>query len=61
MPSDGRWRIVILAGDVRDVEQMNKINRLGLLLNGRDGLITTITPHGHTLDSGESSGYLFDG
>lgn len=54
MPSDGRWRIIILAGDVREVEQMEKINRLGTLFNGENGLVTNVTPRGCRLDSGES-------
>ncbi|PRP79076.1 hypothetical protein PROFUN_13178 [Planoprotostelium fungivorum] len=51
MPSDGRWRIVILAGDVREVEQMEKINRLGSLFNGENGLVTNVTPRECRLDS----------
>ena len=31
MPSDGRWRILILAGDIRDSQQMSRLTKLQVL------------------------------
>ena len=44
MPSDGRWRLVIFAGDVREPTQMAKLHALADFLLSDDGPVALYTP-----------------
>lgn len=45
-PSDGRWRILIFAGDVGESKQKENLDRLAAFLDSPDGPVRKYTP-GH--------------
>lgn len=51
LKSDGRWRIVVFAGDVSVPEQMERIRVLGSKLEDKKSFINRFTPPGKMVDS----------
>ncbi|PBP28802.1 Phenol 2-monooxygenase, partial [Diplocarpon rosae] len=51
LKSDGRWRIVVFAGDVSDAKQMERVANLGKALDGPGSFIRRFTPAGKKIDS----------
>ncbi|OBT97633.1 hypothetical protein VE01_04449 [Pseudogymnoascus verrucosus] len=51
MPSDGRWRIVLFAGDIRDAAKAEKLKKLGEFLFSETGPVQTYTPPTADIDS----------
>ncbi|MCJ1416205.1 hypothetical protein MMC32_002540 [Xylographa parallela] len=51
LPSDGRWRIVIFAGDIRQDAASRKLSQLGESLFSDGGLIQRYSPPGSDVDS----------
>ncbi|MCJ1386449.1 hypothetical protein MMC17_009575 [Xylographa soralifera] len=51
LPSDGRWRIVVFAGDVRQDAAARKLNQLGDSLFSDGGLVQKYLPAGSDIDS----------
>lgn len=51
LKSDGRWRIVVFAGNVSVPEQMERIQALGSKLNDKKSFIKRFTPPGKMIDS----------
>lgn len=51
LKSDGRWRIVVFAGDVSDAKQMERVAALGKALDGPESFIRRFTPAGKNIDS----------
>ncbi|BGP32394.1 hypothetical protein JCM10296v2_004175 [Rhodotorula toruloides] len=49
--SDGRWRIILFAGDVREQEQKGKLEQVAAYLDTPDGPIRRYTPRNDDLDS----------
>jgi phenol 2-monooxygenase len=49
LPSDGRFRIIVFAGDVSHSEQMSQVNKLGSYLS--TDLLPKYTPSGSKIDS----------
>jgi phenol 2-monooxygenase len=44
MKSDGRWRIIVFAGDVRDKAQMERVNKFAAHLDGENSFVSKYTP-----------------
>ena len=51
LKSDGRWRIVLFAGDVSTAKQMERVARLGSVLSRPESFIKRFTPAGKKIDS----------
>lgn len=51
LESDGRWRIVIFAGDVRKAEQMQQLEEVAAYLDSPRGPLRTYTPPNTDIDS----------
>ncbi|KAL5356818.1 FAD binding domain-containing protein [Aspergillus floccosus] len=51
LKSDGRWRLVVFAGDVRKDSQMEKVNKLGEAFSRSDSFLRRFTPAGWKYDS----------
>ncbi|KAH9221407.1 FAD binding domain-containing protein [Leptodontidium sp. 2 PMI_412] len=51
LKSDGRWRIVVFAGDVSSAKQMERVVNLGATLSGPKSFIKRFTPVGKKIDS----------
>ncbi|KAG4440147.1 hypothetical protein IFR05_004356 [Cadophora sp. M221] len=51
LKSDGRWRIVVFAGDVSSAKQMERVLNLGNILSGPKSFIKRFTPAGKKIDS----------
>jgi phenol 2-monooxygenase len=51
MKSDGRFRIVLFAGDIRKEEQMERVKKLCDTLSLSSSFLHRVTPHGKTIDS----------
>ncbi|PVH81063.1 hypothetical protein DL98DRAFT_560028 [Cadophora sp. DSE1049] len=51
LKSDGRWRIVVFAGDVSTAKQMERVVNLGSVLSGAKSFIKRFTPAGKKIDS----------
>ncbi|KAG9236178.1 FAD binding domain protein [Amylocarpus encephaloides] len=51
LKSDGRWRIVVFAGDVANASQMKRIKNLGSSLAAKDSFLYRFTPPGTSIDS----------
>ncbi|KAK5072816.1 hypothetical protein LTR64_000777 [Lithohypha guttulata] len=49
--SDGRWRLMMFAGNVDDTETFSKLSRLGEILATSKGPSRAITPHDLPIDS----------
>ena len=49
--SNGKWRIVIFAGDVSDKTQMARVRKLGQELSAPNSFISRFTPQGKLIDS----------
>lgn len=51
MPSDGRWRFVVFAGNVKDAEQNRRVQALGEYLARPDSFAQKYTPEGGKYNS----------
>ena len=52
LTSNGRWRIVVFAGDVSDSSQMERVQKLGRSLSSpKSSFIARFTPRGRPIDS----------
>lgn len=51
LKSDGRWRIVVFAGDVSQPEQKARIQQLGSALSSPNSFVSRFTPPGQKIDS----------
>lgn len=51
LKSDGRWRVVVFAGDVSNATQMERVQALGSSLSSAKSFITRFTLPGKPLDS----------
>ncbi|KAH7384996.1 FAD binding domain protein [Cadophora sp. MPI-SDFR-AT-0126] len=51
LKSDGRWRIVLFAGDVSTAKQMERVTNLGTILSDPKSFIKRFTPVGEKIDS----------
>ncbi|KAF2811038.1 2-polyprenyl-6-methoxyphenol hydroxylase [Mytilinidion resinicola] len=51
LPSDGRWRLVIFAGDIRDLNSAKKLDSLAKFLSSQKGLVQKFTREGDDIDS----------
>ncbi|KAM0791503.1 hypothetical protein ACM66B_005956 [Microbotryomycetes sp. NB124-2] len=51
MPSDGRYRIVIFAGDVREPEQKERLDKAAAYLDSAEGPLRKHTPEDDDIDS----------
>jgi phenol 2-monooxygenase len=51
LPSDGRWRVVVFAGDISNAEQMQRVQTLGKHLTDPKSFVFRYTPSGAPLDS----------
>ncbi|SCZ88005.1 BZ3500_MvSof-1268-A1-R1_Chr2-1g04128 [Microbotryum saponariae] len=51
LESDGRWRIILFAGDVRDSAQRQNLDEVAAYLDSTDGPIRSYTPPKDDLDS----------
>ena len=51
LPSDGRWRIVVFAGDIRQDAASKRLNHLGEHLFSEDGPVQKYTVPGSDIDS----------
>ncbi|KAK5242481.1 hypothetical protein LTR16_008482, partial [Cryomyces antarcticus] len=51
LKSDGRFRIVVFAGDVTDSAQMDRVQQLGKSLAAPDGVVRRFTPKDKKIDS----------
>ncbi|KAJ9642480.1 hypothetical protein H2199_004861 [Coniosporium tulheliwenetii] len=51
LPSDGRWRLVIFAGDIRIPDAASRLQKLGDYLASQQGPIQSFTPRGRDIDS----------
>lgn len=51
LKSDGRFRIVVFAGDVKESEQMARVQRLGSTLSSPESFIRKVTPPGKPTNS----------
>lgn len=51
LPANGRWRIVVFAGDISKPEQRKKLDHVGEVLGGKDSLLKRFTPSGARYDS----------
>lgn len=51
LKSNGRWRIIVFAGDVLDSNQAQRLQVLGTKLNAGSSFIRRFTPASHSIDS----------
>ncbi|MFO5295399.1 hypothetical protein RCL21_24415, partial [Salmonella enterica subsp. enterica serovar Derby] len=51
LPSDGRFRIVVFAGDMADPTQRRRVEALAAALDAPDGPLRRFTPRGAKIDS----------
>lgn len=51
LKSNGTWRVVVFAGDVRQPEQKKRLDTLGEKLAAEDSFLNTATPRGQRYDS----------
>ncbi|KAH6673354.1 FAD binding domain protein [Halenospora varia] len=51
LKSDGRWRIVVFAGDISKPAQKKRIDTLGAALSAPDSFVHRFTPKGSPIDS----------
>ena len=51
LKSNGRWRIVVFAGDIRDSKQKAKVDKLGERLGAEDSFLARYTPERQKYDS----------
>ncbi|KAL3418610.1 phenol hydroxylase [Phlyctema vagabunda] len=51
LPSDGRWRLVVFAGDISKPEQKTRVQALGESLASSGSFIARFTPEGRAIDS----------
>lgn len=49
--SNGTWRVVIFAGDIKNSDQRRKIDALGARLSAEGSFLKRFTPHGQRYDS----------
>ncbi|GAA6047438.1 hypothetical protein JCM3770_001305 [Rhodotorula araucariae] len=49
--ADGRWRVVLFAGDVRESSQREKLEKIAAYLDSPTGPLRSFTPAGDDLDS----------
>jgi phenol 2-monooxygenase (NADPH) len=49
--SNGKWRIVVFAGDVSDKKQMERVQKLGEKISGPKSFISRFTPQSKPIDS----------
>ncbi|KAF9895072.1 hypothetical protein FE257_004701 [Aspergillus nanangensis] len=51
LKSNGRWRVLVLPGDVSKASQMEKVQKLGEALSKKDSFLRRFTPEGAKYDS----------
>ena len=51
LKSDGRWRIIVFAGDITDESQARRVQQLGQALAAPDSFLRRFTPHEEPIDS----------
>jgi phenol 2-monooxygenase len=51
LPADGRWRVVIFAGDIRDEAAAQRLNQLADYLTSVKGPVRKFTLSGQDIDS----------
>lgn len=51
LKSNGTWRVVVFAGDIRDPQQRKRLDGLGEKLESDDSFLRTSTPQGQKYDS----------
>ena len=51
LPSNGRWRVVIFAGDIRQPEQKKKLDSVGKAIDSKDSFFRRFTPPGAAHDT----------
>jgi phenol 2-monooxygenase len=51
LPADGRWRLLVLAGDISKSAQMSRLETLCKYLAAPSSLLQTFTPEGARADS----------
>lgn len=51
LAADGRWRIVIFAGDISDTNASKMLDNLGAFLDSEDGPIRRVTPSDRDIDN----------
>lgn len=51
LPSDGRWRVVVFAGDISQAQQMERVQTLGQKLASEKSFLRRFTPPGKKIDS----------
>ena len=51
LPSNGRWRVAIFAGDIRQPEQKKKLDFVGEALDSKDSFLRRFTPSGAAHDA----------
>lgn len=51
LPADGRWRVIIFAGDIRDERAAKRLNQLGDYLLSTEGPVRAFTPKEADIDS----------
>ncbi|KAH8700112.1 putative phenol 2-monooxygenase [Talaromyces proteolyticus] len=60
-PADGRWRVVVFAGDIRKTHNAKRLAKLADYLSSEDGLVTRLTPSNDDRDSFIESILLLSG
>ncbi|KAK7726714.1 hypothetical protein SLS57_003275 [Botryosphaeria dothidea] len=61
LPADGRWRLIIFAGDIADPTTFTRLQKLADSLEGDQGLVQKFTQKGADIDSFIESIVLFKG
>jgi phenol 2-monooxygenase len=51
LKSDGRWRVVVFAGDLQNRDNLSRISRLGERLSGKSSFLRRFTPADQHIDS----------
>ena len=51
LKSDGRWRLIVFAGDLSDVTQFRRVHELGTKLAAPDSILRKYNPPGQRIDS----------
>ena len=51
LKSNGRWRVIVFAGDILSSSQGERIQRIGTELNAPDSFIRRYTPNSQSIDS----------
>ena len=51
LPADGRWRIVVFAGDIKDENARKRLERLALFLDSAGSPVRKFTPAGSDVDA----------